>query len=693
MSTSMEQKRNVALIGHGGAGKTMLSEAMLYLGGAITRMGSIEDGNTVSDTDPEEIKRRYSIRSSVLPFDFNGYRINLIDCPGYLDFIGETISALHSVDSAIIVVDGQAGVEPQTRSAWKYCDEMKKPRLIFISGLDKENGSFSNALSSCRQVFGKKVAPLCITMGSQANLKGVINVLTRKAYIKDGDKIIEQDAPADMQSALDDARAELVESIVELDDELMMRYMDDEQISDEDLTNAMLAGTLRGDFCPAVGGAGKQMIGVRNLLDLIISSLPHPGFRQTISGNKPNGAEEVRPLREDAPFCARVFKLAVEGQLGELYWLRVFSGLARPGDTVINTITGEQEKLGNLLVMRGKTREDLTQAGAGDIVATVKMKNTGMGHTLAVKEQQIVLPPIKYPNAVAYECVDVEDKNDLEKVMSTLSHLTAMDPTLRVVQDEETMEQVVYGMGQLHIDITTAQVRKKTNVDIKWKKPRVPYRETITMKAEAQGKFKKQTGGRGKYGDAHIRLEPKERGEGFEFVDAIVGGVVPNRFIPAVEKGIIDSMHTGPLSGSRVIDLSATLFYGSYHNVDSDELSFKVAASMGFKAAFEKANPILLEPIYNVTIYTPDAFMGDVMGDINSRRGRVGGMDSEGDLRKISAQIPLGELYQYINTLRSVTQGQGSFEMAFSHYEQVPGNVQSDIIKAYQTTRQAEAKD
>ena len=694
MSTPMEKKRNVALIGHGGSGKTMLGEAMLFISGTITRMGSIEDGNTVSDTDPEEIKRRYSIRSTVLPFDFHEHRVNMIDCPGYLDFVGETISALHSVDSAVIVVDGQAGVEPQTRSAWKYCDDLNLPRLIFINGLDKENSSFSETLSACRQVFGKKVAPLCITMGSQHDLKGVINVLTQRAYIKDGDKIVEQDVPGDMQGEVDSARAELVESIVELDDELMMRYMDEEKIGDEELTKAMLDGTLRGDFCPAVGGAGKMMIGVRNLLELIISSLPHPGFRQTITGTKPNSTtEEVRPLKEDAPFCARVFKLATEGQLGELFWLRVFSGLARPGDTVINTVTGEQEKLGNLLVIRGKAREDLTQAAVGDIVATVKLKNTSMGHTLAVKEQQIALQPIKYPNAVAYECVDVEDKNDLEKVMATLGHIADMDPTLRVVQDEETMEQVVYGMGQLHIDITTAQVKKKTSVDIKWKKPRVPYRETITMKAEAQGKFKKQTGGRGKYGDAHIRLEPKQRGEGFEFVDAIVGGVVPNRFIPAVEKGIVESMNAGPLSGSRVIDLTATLFYGSYHNVDSDELSFKVAASMGFKAAFEKANPILLEPIYSVTIYTPDTFMGDVMGDINSRRGRVGGMDQEGDLRKISAQIPLGELYQYINTLRSITQGQGSFEMAFSHYEQVPGNVQTDIIKAYHASRQAEAKD
>ena len=614
MSTPVEKKRNIALIGHGGAGKTVLGEAMLFISGAINRMGTIEDGNTVSDTDPEEIKRKYSIHSTVLPFDYNNHHLTVIDCPGYLDFIGDMISALHAVDAAVLVVDGQAGIEPQTRSAWKYLDELGLPRLLFISGLDKENSSWGETLAACRQAFGKKVAPLCITIGSQQDISGVVNVLTRRAYIKDGDKIVEQDVPAELADEVDAARAELVESIVELDDELMMRYMDDEEIGDDELNNAMLAGTLSGDFCPAVGGAAKLQIGVRNMLDLVVSSLPHPAYREKITGEKPNGGEEMRALKDDAPFCGRIFKLATEGQLGELYWMRVYSGMVRPGETVHNSETNEAEKLGNLMMMRGKHREDVAQASTGDIVATVKLKHSSMGHTLCAKDNQIKLPKIKYPSAVAYECVDVEDKNDLEKVMSTLQHLSAMDPTLRIVQDEETSEQVVYGMGQLHIDIATAAVKQKTGVQILWHKPRVPYRETITLKAEAQGKFKKQTGGRGKYGDAHLRLEPTERGEGFEFVDAIVGGVVPNRFIPAVEKGVHESMVNGPLSGSRVIDLKATLYYGSYHNVDSDELSFKVASAMAFRSAFEEANPIILEPIFDVTIYTPDEFTGDVMG-------------------------------------------------------------------------------
>jgi elongation factor G len=374
-----------------------------------------------------------------------------------------------------------------------------------------------------------------------------------------------------------------------------------------------------------------------------------------------------------------------------MFWTRVYSGVVRPGDTVYNTTSSESEKISSLLLMRGKTREDVTQASAGDIVATVKLKNTGMGATLCPKDQQILLPEIKYPSAVAYETVEVEDKNDLEKAMSALYQYSAMDPTLRVVQNEETKEQVVYGMGPLHLDVAASYIKNKSGVTISWRKPKVPYRETITAPAEAQGKFKKQTGGRGKYGDVHLRLEPLERGTGYEFADAVVGGVVPNRFIPAVEKGVLETMQAGPLSGSRVIDMKVTIFDGSHHSVDSDELSFKVAASMGFKSAFEKCRPIILEPIYNVTVFTPEDYMGEVLADMNTRRGRVAGMDQAGDLKTVSAQVPLGELYQYINALRSMTQGQGYYEMEFSHYEQVPSNVQTDIIKEFKAQKTADS--
>lgn len=691
MGVPIENKRNVALIGHGGAGKTTLAESLLYTAGVTTRMGTIDDGNTVSDYSPEEIRRRYSINSCVLPFDSNGHRITLIDCPGYLDFIGESISALHVVDAAIIVVDGGAGVEPQTRQAWENCSALQLPRLIFISGLDKDNASWTETLRACQQAFGRTVAPLVMTIGEQHQLRGVVNVLTRTAFIKDGDKIVSGQVPAELQEAVEETRAALVESIVELDDALMERYMEDDAIADEDLLAALQDGVRRGAFCPTVGGAAKAKIGARNLLELIETALPHPGQRGTVVGEKPGGGREERQLTADAGICARVFKISTEGQLGELFWSRLYSGTIRPGDTLYNANASESEKIPTLLVMRGKTREDITQADAGDIVATVKLKSTGMGETLCTKDNQIVLPALVYPNAVAYEAVDVDDKNDLEKAMAALHQYSEMDPTLRVIQNEETKEQVVYGMGQLHLDIASAFVKSKAGVVIRWKRPRVPYRETITTQASAQGKYKKQTGGRGKYGDVHLRLEPLERGQGSEFVNAIVGGVVPSRFLPAVEKGVNETMNVGPLSGSRVIDIRTAAYDGSHHSVDSDELSFKVAGAMAFKSAFEQANPIILEPIYDVTVWTPEDYMGEVMGDLNTRRGRVGGMDQAGDQKQINAQVPLAELYQYINALRSMTQGQGYYKMEFSHYEQVPRDVQTEIIKAHQAARKDES--
>ncbi len=691
MGVAIDKKRNVAIIGHGGAGKTVLSEAILYVAGAINRMGTIEDGNTVSDHDPEEIKRQYSITSAVLPFDFEDHHITLIDCPGYRDFLGESTSALNVVDSAIIVVNGAMGVEPQTRIFWDSCENLHLPRLIFISGLDKDNADWDSAIASCRNEFGKVVAPLCITIGEHHDLQGVINVLLQKAYVKEGDKIVEKEVPEDYKDKVATARADLVESIVELDDALMMRYMDDENISTDELEAAMMHGILHGKFCPAVGGSGKGTIGIRNLLEIILHSMPHPGFHEKIHGLKPDGSEEFRPPAEDSPMTARVFKVTSEGQVGDVYWMRIWSGKLKNGDTVLNSSADDPEKIGNLILMRGKERKDVNEVSAGDIVATMKLKHTKMGSTLCSKDHPFILDAIEYRRPVAYEKVDVDDHNDLEKVISALHAVTGSDPTLRIVQDDETKEQVVYGMGPLHLDVARAQVLKRTGVGINWTKPKIRYRETITGNAQAQGKYKKQSGGRGKYGDCHIRLEATERGSGFEFVDAVVGGVVPNRFIPAIEKGIVEAMVHGPLSGSKVIDIKATVFDGSHHSVDSDELSFKVAAQMGFRQAFEQARPILLEPIYNVTVMIPDEYTGDVMADLNTRRGRVGGMDQVGNVKEIKAQVPLAEMYQYINTLRSMSQGQGSFEMEFSNYEQVPSNVQGDIIKAHSASREAES--
>lgn len=691
MGVAIEKKRNVAIIGHGGAGKTVLSEAMLYVAGAINRMGTIEDGTTVSDHDPEEIKRKYSITSAVLPFDFDGHHFTLIDCPGYRDFLGESTSALNVVDSAILVVNGAMGVEPQTRVFWETCEQLDLPRMIFISGLDKENADWDSAVDSCRREFGKVVAPLSLTIGEHHDLGGIINVLLRKAYVKEGDRIVEKEVPEDYLERMEAARASLVESIVELDDELMMRYMDDEAIGEEELEKVMLDGILHGKFCPVVGGSGKAMVGIRNLLQILIHNMPHPGFHAKVIGRKPDGSEESRPPAEDAPLAARVFKVTNEGQVGDVYWMRIWSGKLKSGDTVLNSSSEELEKIGNMILMRGKERTDVTECGAGEIVATMKLKHTKMGSTLCARDHPFILTDIQYRSPVAYEKVEVDDHNDLEKVIAALHSVAASDPTLRMMQDEETKEQLVYGMGPLHLDVARAQVKKRTGVGLSWSKPKIRYRETITGNATAQGKYKKQSGGRGKYGDCHIRLEALERGAGFEFVDAVVGGVVPSRFIPAIEKGIRESLVHGPLSGSKVIDVKATVYDGSHHSVDSDELSFKVAAQMGFKNAFEQARPILLEPIYNVTVQIPDEYTGDVMADLTTRRGRVAGMDQVGNIKQIKAQVPQAEMYQYINALRSMTQGQGSFEMEFANYEQLPSNVQGEVIKAHASSRESEA--
>ncbi|MDQ3024280.1 MAG: elongation factor G [bacterium] len=693
MGVAMSNKRNVALLGQGGCGKTTLAEAMLNIAGATSRMGSIEEGNCASDSHPEEVRRRHSIYSSILPFDFAGHRITLVDNPGYLDFIGEAVNSLSVADGAVIVVNGVAGIEPQTRLAWENCQRLNIPRLLFINLLDKENSSWNRTLDACRSAFGKSIAPLVITIGEQSGLSGVVNILLEKAFVKDGDKIVEQDVPADMVDEVHAAHQQLTESIVETDAELFERYLADEPISNDELLTALQFATQRGDLCPAIGGAARTKIGVSNLLNIIIRCLPAPDFHKVEVGATPDGKTDSRPLSEEAPFSARVFKITSEGQLGEVYWMRIYSGTLKPGDLVYNPRTSEAEKVSALLVMRGKTREDVTSASAGDLVASVKLKGVKLGDTLCARDHPIVYPPIQLPSAVAYELVGVDDRNELEKAIAALYYYASMDPALRVVQDDETKELVVYGMGQLHLDTAASYVKGKTNVQVRWSKPRIPYRETITVKAESQGKFKKQTGGRGKYGDAHIRLEPQERGIGFEFVDAVVGGVVPNRFIPAVEKGVIESMEHGPISGSKVVDIKATLYFGSYHPVDSDELSFKVAGSMGFRQAFEKAGAILLEPLYTVTVYTPEEYMGDVMGDLNTRRGRVTGMDQAGGLKVVTALVPLAELYQYINTLRSMTQGQGYYVMEFSHYDQVPGNIQQEIQKAHSATRAAHADE
>ncbi|MEP0813436.1 MAG: elongation factor G [bacterium] len=685
---SIANKRNFALVGHGGSGKTTLAEALLYATGATTRMGKIQDGNTVSDHHPEEIKRKYSIFTTVIPVDDGGFRLNILDTPGYQDFIGEMIGALYSSDAAVLVINGHAGLESQAEKAWEYCEKLVLPRLIFISQLEKEGADYFRVVGELRSRLGTKVAPLVIPIGEQHGINGVIDVMARKAWFVDGKNARSGEVPSGESDRVEETRQSLLEAIVENDDELMEMYLADEKIPDERLIQAMRAATLAGSLVPCIAGVAEQLIGVHPLLDLVKELLPGPLHRGKIVGLKPDGSgEDSRPIDPGAPFAARVFKVE-ESPMGSITYFRIFSGKIKAGDQFYNPVRKSSEKISTLLEMTGKNRKDVNEAEAGDIVATVKLKDTHRDDTICDKEHPFLFQPIQYPTPLAFEAIHVESKGDLEKISAGLSAIALEDPTLNFGQDSDTRQMVVRAMGELQLDVARSLVSDKFKVNFTYVEPKIPYRETIRSTASSQGKHKKQTGGRGQYGDVWLELSPLARGEGFKFIDAIVGGVVPGKFIPAVEKGVVETMAGGILAGCQVVDVQVKLFDGSHHSVDSSEMAFKLAAALGFKAAFEKANPVLLEPIYAVKVTVPEAFMGDVMGDLNSRRGRLQGMDSKDGAQVIKANVPLAELYKYVNHLRSMTQGRGSFEMEFSHYEDVPSDVAQKVIEDYKRSKE-----
>jgi elongation factor G len=683
------KKRNISLVGHGGSGKTSLTEALVFSQGVVTRLGKIEEGNTLSDNTPEEIRKKHSIYSSVVPFIYRDHQITLMDTPGYLDFIGEMVAALSVSDGAVIVVNAQAGIESQTIRGWDQAGDLKLARMFAINHMDKENAKFGEVVDSLKEEFGGAAAVLAIPIGSAASFKGVVNVLTKKAYTREGDKTKVGDVPADMKDAVDAARFELVEKIVEQDEALFERYLADEKLTDAELTAALAKAVRAGQVAPVVPTGATLVAGVDALLDAVVDLMPAPDSRGKLKLQDAQGKDLELPVSPDAPLAARVFKVVGESKLGEMTYFRVAAGKMRPGDTVYNSTQDETEKIPAIVSMVGKTRNDLTEATAGDIVATVKLKSTHIGDTLCTKDQPVLLPPIKYPKAVSYEAIEVEDKAVLEKVSAALNQLHDEDPTLRPENNELTRQLVVYGMGELHLAVAREKISERFGVKIEWTKPRIPFKETIKSAAQAQGKYKKQTGGRGQYGDVWLKLEPLPDAD-FEFVNGIVGGVVPGKFIPAVEKGLVEVMAEGVLAGYPVSNIKATLYDGSFHSVDSSEMAFKIAASMGFKKAFEDAKPILMEPIYQLRIMVPDEYLGDVMGDLNSRRGRVLGVGGSGRMKVIDAQVPLAEVYKYINTLRSMTQGVGHYEMEFDHYAEVPVSTAEAVIAEAEAAKKQE---
>ncbi len=688
----IDKLRNVILVGHQASGKTTLAEAVLFNAGVMSRMGRVEDGNTVMDSSPEEIAKVISIDSGVAFCEIAKTKVTIIDTPGYEDFVGQTLSALPVVEGAVVVVSGEAGVEAGTVKTWKYLDRYGLPRIVCINKMDKDHANFEKALESAQAELGAKVMPLEIPIGAGDSFKGVIDILRKKAYLYSGDgKFTETDVPAELKDSADEWLQKLVDFAAETDDSLLEKFLGGGELSDEELHKGLADGCVAGTLVPLYVASSSKNVGVHQLMDAIVSMLPSPKWRADMDVLSA-GARAPKKIKTgpDAPVAAYVFKYLSEKGVGDLCFFRVFSGEMTVGADLYDATAEAAERTGQLYHVQGKNRIDAPSVEAGDIGAAVKLKAARVNHTLCDKALSIVLPGIPYPEPMLATAISAKVKGEEEKISTGLAKIKEEDPTFKLDLDAELRQMVLSGQGELHLDVLLTRLKRKNSVEVEMHQPKIPYRETITAKAEAQGRYKRQSGGRGQYGDCWLRLEPLPRGGGFEFVDEIVGGVVPGKYIPAVQKGVEQTMIDGVLAGYRFMDVSVAIFDGSYHAVDSSDNAFKVAGSLGFKAAALKAKPVILEPIMNVEVLVPGDFMGDVMGDLSARRGKILGMEQEEALQKIKAQVPIAELHRYSTSLRSMTQGRGSFRQAFSHYEEVPHDVAQKLIAAAEATKSGE---
>jgi elongation factor G len=671
-----EQIRNVALISHVGAGKTSFVDAALYDSGAVTRQGRVDEGSSISDYDPDELKRHMSLNVKALPVEWKNHKINFIDTPGYADFVGEVKAGLRVADSALVVVTAEKGVEVGTELTWQYADERHLPRMVLINKLDRENTSFDQALESLRNHFGIKVVPLQLPIGEQAAFRGVVDLVSQKAYtFEGGNKVQEIAVPADLKERISTFRTQLIESAVESDDTLMEKFLEDEELSDEEIVSVVKKGTHSGQLIPVLCAAASKNIGVQTALDAIVEYLPSP----------------LETLPEDAQdfgdtLSLFVFKTAA-AQVGTVSTFRVYSGTLKSDTHAYNVRTRADERMAQLVTPRGKTQESVAEIPAGDIGAVAKLSNTHAGDTLVgSKDVTDALAPINFPDPCYTVAVFPKSQADLDKMSNALSRAAEEDRTLRVTRDPETAEVLMSGMGESHIQIVIEGIKRKYGVDLEVRDPRISYRETIRKKARANGRHKRQSGGHGQFGDVWLEIEPLPRDgeETFVFEDKIVGGVVPGQYIPGVEKGVRDSLKRGFISGNPMVYIKVALVDGKYHPVDSSAQSFEIAASLGMQEAVPQASPTILEPIMTVTITVPENNMGDVMSDINTKRGRVLGMASVGNgMQQITANVPQAEMLHYATDLRSITQGRGSFTMEFYQYEEVPANIQQELIAQY----------
>lgn len=677
--------RNVAIIAHGGAGKTSLTEAILFNCGSIDRMGSVDSGTTTTDYEPEEISRKITITSSICFCNHNGYRINIIDTPGFINFIEDTRGCLRAVDGAVVIVSAISGVKAETEKIWKYACEFEIPRIVFINKMDKENASFSRAISEIEKSFESEAIPLQIPIGSGDTFRGTVDIISMKAFNFTDGKPKEIDIPPEILAEAEGFRKKLIEKIAEADDTLLERYLEGGELTREEILKGIREGSLTRRFIPVACGAATKNIGVNSLLEDIILCLPSPVEMARISpvkGKNPKDGKEVfRKVDEKEPLSAYVFKTIADPYAGKLSIFRVYSGVLRADSTVLNSSTGTKERIGQVFYLLGKKQIPAQIIGPGEIGVVAKLKDTNTGDTLSDESNPIVFEKVRFAEPIISYAIAPKSKGDEEKVSSGLHRILEEDPTLRFHRDEETKEMILSGMGQVHLDVTLEKLKRKFGVEVVMKTPKIPYRETIRTSAKAQGKYKKQSGGRGQYGDCWIEIEPLPRGGGYEFVDKIVGGVIPQQYRPAVEKGILETMKEGILAGYPIVDIRITLYDGSYHSVDSSEMAFKIAGSMALKKAFMEARPVLLEPIMKVEVTVPDESLGAVIGDLNSKRGKVQGVEPQaGGNQKILALVPMAEMLTYANQLHSITSGRGLYSMEFSHYEEVPGHLAQKII-------------
>lgn len=674
--------RNIAVVGHGGTGKTSLCESLTYVAGKSDRLGRVDDGTSYLDYEPEEQKRHISISAALTFVEWNRRKITFIDTPGDSNFSYDTQNCLLNVDNALIVIDAVAGVEFQTESVWEYAKDFKLPKMVMINRMDRERANYYKALESIAGRLGDKVTPLSLPMGEAENFSGILDLLEMKSIVFDAKGSAKTgEIPADMKEVAEKYRAAMMEDIAECDEELMDKYLNDGELSQEDIKKGLKIGIANALLVPVMCGSAAKHIGASTLLDFIAEYLPSPVDRGAITGTLPGkDTPEERPPQESAPFSARVFKTIADPYAGRLTLFRVYSGTLTSDTTVLNSSRKISERLGHLFYLEGKTQKPADEIVAGDIAAVAKLKETVTGDTLCTEKEPVLFPVIKPANAIMSFAIEPKSRGDEEKIVSSIHRLMEEDPTLLFYRDPLTKEMILSGMGQVHIEVTIERMKRKFGVEVNLKTPKVPYKETIKGKTTIQGKYKKQSGGRGQFGDAWIEIEPLPRGGGFEFLDKIVGGVIPQQYRPAVEKGIVEAMLEGVLSGNPMVDIRVSLVDGSYHTVDSSEMAFKIAGSMGFKKGVLDCQPTLLEPIVDITIDIPEEYMGDVIGDLNSRRGRVSGMESKGSRQIVKGQVPLAEILKYAPDLRSMTSGRGTFTFEHSHYDEVPAYILDKVI-------------